>query len=287
MKLSGPLFVLLGSLCFSFSGTFQSLAPEGASPFTITEARMVIGAFGLFLFCFIRGKFPSSCRSFNFKYILFVALSLYAYQLLFFSSVLKTGVAVGTVVSIGSTPIWTAIVERIFFKKTPSRTWYVATALAILGMIFINIENIKSSIDPIYLVLPVIAGLCFCGEIIFAPKAMEGVSSESAMAMILATVALMNLPAIYFHSPAWILTAQGMGCALGLGLITAALAFAFFFSGVRYTKATVASTLGLGEPMGAAFLGIFFLNEPCSIWTVAGIILILLSILVLTFYSRD
>ncbi|WP_354670047.1 EamA family transporter, partial [Turicimonas muris] len=56
--------------------------------------------------------------------------------------------------------------------------------------------------------------------------------------------------------------------------------------GVRHTKASVASTLGLAEPMGAACWGIFLLHEPYSAWTLLGIGLILVSILVLSLKSE-
>ena len=116
----GPLLILLGSVCFSFSGTFQQFAPSGATPFTITEARMLIGAAGLLFWCLLSGKFSVSFGSLRWKYLVLMAVSLLSFQLLFFSSILKTGVAVGTVVAIGSTPIWTAIIEKTFLINLPA-----------------------------------------------------------------------------------------------------------------------------------------------------------------------
>ncbi len=287
MKISGPLFVLIGSLCYSFSGTIQSFAPEGATPFTITESRMLIGALGLACFCWVSKKFPKSFFDFNFKYLLSVALCLYGFQLLFFSSILETGVAVGTVAAIGSTPIWTAIIEKIFYNKNPSGIWYLATFLAIIGIVFLNLENMNSSIHWIYLLLPLLAGLCYAGEIILAPKAMEGVSSESAMTIVMLMVALINAPTLFLFPLSWIASLHGLSCVFALGLITASLAFAFFFTGVKYTRATVASTLGLAEPMGAACWGIFLLHEPYSLWTISGILLILGSILLLSLLDKQ
>ena len=115
---------------------------------------------------------------------------------------------------------------------------------------------------------------------------MEGVSSESAMVVVMGLVALINAPMLMFFPISWITTAQGLSCAVALGLVTASLAFAFFFTGVRHTKASVASTLGLAEPMGAACWGIFLLHEPYYAWTLLGIGLILVSILVLSLKSE-
>ena len=122
MLLKGPLLILLGSICFSFSGTFQSFAPSGASPFTITESRMLLGAFGLLIWCLATHRMPQKWSLVRWRYVVLMAISLLAFQLLFFSSILEIGVAVGTVVAIGSTPIWTAIIEIIFFKRAPKKS---------------------------------------------------------------------------------------------------------------------------------------------------------------------
>ena len=49
--LKGSLLVLLSALCFSISGTLQAIAPDEATPFVITEARMLVGSLFLFIWC--------------------------------------------------------------------------------------------------------------------------------------------------------------------------------------------------------------------------------------------
>ncbi len=242
----GPLLILLGALCFSTSGTFQSFAPNGATPFTITEVRMFIGSLGLFFWCLATNSLNLSWKNIRWKYILLVAVSLLLFQWLFFSSTLKIGVAVGTIIAIGSTPIWTAIIEWLFFSKTPSRRWCLSTLLAVVGIIALNWQSIGSGISPIYSFLPLLAGLAYACEIIFSKKAMENASAEVVMMF-----------------------------------VTATLAFSFFFSGARTTSAAVASTLGMMEPLGAAVWGILLLHEPCGLLVFVGISLILISIFIL------
>ena len=259
----GPLLILLGSVCFSFSGTFQQYAPSGATPFTITEARMLIGAAGLLFWCLLSGKFSVS------------------FQLLFFSSVLKTGVAVGTVVAIGSTPIWTAIIEKTFFNKSPRSVWFIATAIAVVGIILLNLQNFSGQVNILYTFLPLLAGLAYALEIVFAKEAMKGSSSEVCMMIVMALVALFNLPSLFFNELTWAFTSRGILVCLGLGLVTASMAFALFFGGTKTTPAAVASTLGMAEPLGAALWGITLLHEPCTLTTLSGIVLILLSLILL------
>ena len=277
----GPLLILLGSVCFSFSGTFQQFAPSGATPFTITEARMLIGAAGLLFWCLLSGKFNGSFAGLRWKYLILMAVSLLSFQLLFFSSILKTGVAVGTVVAIGSTPIWTAIIEKTFFNKSPRSIWFIATAIAVVGIILLNLQNFSGEVNILYTFLPLLAGLAYALEIIFAKEAMQGSSSEVCMMVVMALVALFNLPSLFFNELTWILTFRGALVCLGLGIVTASMAFALFFGGAKTTPAAVASTLGMAEPLGAALWGITLLHEPCTLTTILGILLILFSLILL------
>ena len=118
-------------------------------------------------------------------------------------------------------------------------------------------------------------------EIVFAKEAMKGSSSEVCMMIVMALVALFNLPSLFFNELTWAFTSRGILVCLGLGLVTASMAFALFFGGTKTTPAAVASTLGMAEPLGAALWGITLLHEPCTLTTLSGIVLILLSLILL------
>lgn len=93
---------------------------------------------------------------------------------------------------------------------------------------------------------------------------MQDSSSEVCMMIVMALVALFNLPSLFFNELSWAFTSRGILVCLGLGLVTASMAFALFFGGTKTTPAAVASTLGMAEPLGAALWGITLLHEPCS-----------------------
>src|SRR5699024_12563595 len=81
------------------------------------------------------------------------SLCMAFYQPLFFSAVSITGVAIGTVVAIGSAPIFSGLTEWIYLKTRPPKVWWFSTGLAILGclILFSNQESIV--IDPFGIVL--------------------------------------------------------------------------------------------------------------------------------------
>ena len=77
------------------------------------------------------------------------------------------------------------------------------------------------------------------------------------------------------------MTPKGLLCVGMLGVVNSALAFTLELIGFKHTPILIASTLTLGEPMGAAVIGIFVLNEPSTVASVTGILLLFVSILIL------
>ncbi|HAW45524.1 MAG TPA: EamA family transporter, partial [Sutterella sp.] len=129
-RLKGPFYILVSCLFFSITGTLQQIAPSDATPVVITEVRMAIGALTLWIWCRINGESKTPWFIVPKKTLAMMVGCICFYQLCFFNAVREVGVAVGTVVSISSAPVWAAIVTWIVFRIRPGRYWFVATACA-------------------------------------------------------------------------------------------------------------------------------------------------------------
>ena len=116
--LRGPLTMLAGVLLFSTNGFWQAVAPEGATPYVIGAARLLIGTVTLALWCLIRYR-KIHLIGWHWKAVFTYAICLWLYQILFFNGVLLIGVAIGTVISIGSTPIFAGLIQAVLFKNKP------------------------------------------------------------------------------------------------------------------------------------------------------------------------
>lgn len=279
-EFKGILCIIVASLFCSTAGTFQALAPEGATPWTITEMRMSFGAGTLFLWCLATGRLPKTLAGVPWKLLAICIVSNIAYQFLFFSSLKVIGVAVGSVISIGTTPIWAAFLEWVVRKKRPKRIWYVATLLAIAGIVMLNAEKMDA-IDPLYALMPVAVGLANAAYMVVSPDIMRVMRAESAILLIIGTETVLLLPTLFLFDATWIATPRGLACSAGLGVFTAAIAITLFIAGLKTVSPPVAATLCLIEPMGAACLGIFFLGEAATLltWTGIGIVLAAVALL--------
>lgn len=285
----GSILVLLGALCFGTTGTFQALAPEGANPWVIAEARMIVGSLTLLLVSFFQNEIPKNWKELPWKYIAICTCAILAYQPLFFFSVQKVGVAAGTVVAIGVTPLWTAIIAKFLYGKNPSLIWYIATALAIIGIIHINGDNFQD-MSLVYGIFPLLAGLSYAILLSFTPKVMESMQPKPMMMLIMGLASIVLLPVFFIYPVDWIFTVHGITICLGIGIVSLGMAFALFMEGMKQTGSVVAATLGLAEPIAATFLGIVVLGEKVTRLEVGGLHLLFASVILLVIaksYNKD
>lgn len=201
------------------------------------------------------------------------ALGILIYQITFFAAVARTGVAVGTVVAIGTSPIAAGLLGALFLREKPQKIWYPATFVAIVGLALLSFsDNIKA--DPLGLIMALIAGFSYGIYSVFSKSLANKYSPVQVMTVLFAIGALLITPVFFIYPTYWIASAPGVLVSLHLGIITTALAYTLYLSGLRLTPVSAGVTLGLFEPFAAACWGIFLLNEPVTLHQIIGIILL-------------
>ncbi len=96
-------------------GTTQTYLQEGVSSIAVAATRSLIGGGVLLIVALAMRKI--NFKKWSWKWTILAALTIALFQCLFFTSVRFTGVAVGTVVTIGSAPVFSGIIEWIFWKR--------------------------------------------------------------------------------------------------------------------------------------------------------------------------
>ena len=117
---------------FATTGTAQALGPDGTDPVSVGATRILIGGALLALVAVATHK--RSGPRWDRKAVAAAVVAVAVYQLAFFAAVADTGVAVGTVVALGSAPTLAGLFERIVGGRRPSTRWTAATALACAGV---------------------------------------------------------------------------------------------------------------------------------------------------------
>ncbi|MFF5243910.1 DMT family transporter [Streptosporangium sp. NPDC000095] len=201
------------------------------------------------------------------------AVAVAAYQLCYFAAVSRTGVAVGTVVAIGSGPVFTGLLSWLFGRVRPGRRWAGATAVAIAGCAVLTGGGGEVRADGVLLAL--LGGLLYAFYAVTAARAIgAGAPSDAVMGLMFGGAAVVMVPVLLWRGTGWLAEPHGLLAALYLGCATTALAYFLYGRGLRTTPVATAATLALAEPAVAALLGVVVLGERLTPTSVAGLVLV-------------
>lgn len=211
-----------------------------------------------------------------------MGLGVAAFQFFFFLSVSLAGVAVGTLITVSAAPWCTGLLGWAWNGVRPSRVWWIATASGVIGLVLLVGRPIEGNIA----FGGIAAGLAAAASYavftnIGTRLTTEGASSTSILAASFSLSALMLLP-FALHSGSWILTSEGIAAALWLGLVGTTMAYWLFGRGMRVLNAGTIGTLNLAEPLVATILAVSVLSEAISAIGIAGCVLILVALLLLS-----
>lgn len=207
--------------------------------------------------------------------LLLAAAAVAGYQVCFFTAVRTTGVAIGTVVAIGSAPGWTGVLTLLSGGPRPGRRWLLATAAAVAGCLVLVTGGRASGVSPAGVALALAAGLCYAVYAVAAARMITTGGAESAvMGLIFGGAAVLLAPVLAASDTGWLLTIRGLAVVGYLGVVTTVLAYLLYGRGLRTVPVPTATTLGLAEPAVAAMLGLIVLHERLSGAAIAGLVLV-------------
>lgn len=281
MKQHGSWYIIFAAMLWGTTGTAQALAPEGAQPVIVGTVRIVVGGVALMVYALIRGNMRDGKR-WSFWPTLLAALSMAAYQLFFFAGVAKTGVAIGTIVGIGSAPIMTGLLGYLVLGERPGRKWGIATALAVVGCGLLVASGGSLQVDILGIFLALGAGFSYAVFTLMSKELLSDHAPEAVMAVAFFLGAVLLAPLFFIADLDWLFQPRGMLVGLWLGLITVAVAYTLFARGLKLVPVATAGTLTLAEPLTAGTLGIFLLGESITPLAFLGIVLIFAGLVILT-----
>jgi DME family drug/metabolite transporter len=281
--------VLAAAVCFGTTGTAQALGPT-ADPLSLGAARILIGGGALAavaLALHLAGRrddatgtsvAPTSggrpTRLGNALLVLAGAAGVLAYQPAFFAGTAANGVAVGTVIALGSAPVLTGALDWAIRRRFPGRAWILATVLATAGVAILAAASGTgpAAVDPLGVAASIGAGASYAVYTLAGKSLIDrGWTSSSSMGAMFGAAAVVSLPVLLSTDAAWLATPDGLVMALWLGLITTTAAYLLFGAGLRHLAPATVSTLTLAEPLTATLLGVLVLQEQLPPTAVAGL----------------
>ena len=270
------LQVFLAATCFGTTGTAQAIGP-GGSPVAVGAARIVFGGLLLMLVArALRVRLPTVSPG-----LVGMACAVAVYQLSFFAAVRLTGVAVGTVVAIGTGPAAAGLLGRLVNGERLGARWAQATALAAVGVVLLAGDG-GGSVNPTGVALAITSGVGYATYTVLTKRMLDaGEAPEGVMAAGFGGAGLLLAPALILAGPGFLATPGGLAMAAYLAAVPTALAYVLFSRGLRHLSSGETATIVLAEPLTAAVLGVVALGEHPSPAAGAGALLVLAGLLVL------
>lgn len=260
--LTGAALVVGAGMLWGTTGTAQALAPPSADPLTVGAVRLAIGGLALLALA-ARRKALAGFHGRAWLALGTGALCMAAYQPLFFAGVARAGVAVGTLVGIGSSPVVAGLLGAVARRERPGGRWFVATSLALLGcwLLVGRGGEVASGVDPFGVALAVGAGAAYATYTVSTKGLLERHPPDGVTGVVFSLAALVLSPLLVSGDLSWLGEARGVAVALHLGLVATAAAYFLFVRGLARLPVATAATLSLSEPMTAAILGLAVLGE--------------------------
>ncbi|MBF4455505.1 EamA family transporter [Acinetobacter sp. SK-43] len=292
---SGFIAVLIASILWGTTGTAASYAPN-LSPLTIGAIAM--GGGGLLQALLAHKKILDHLPQIKSYYplLLIGMISVAIYPLAFYSSMRMAGITIGTVVSIGSAPLFTALLEKIFDKKALSLKWFISFIFGVIGVLLLSVgethshgptQSISTDQKNIGIILGLIAALTYSLYSWAAKKMIDrGVDSKTSMGLIFGFGALILLPTLFFTGSNLFDESVNLYVVAYMMLIPMFLGYLLFGYALKMISASTATTLTLFEPLVAALFAVLLVGEQLAPIGWVGMVLIFVCLAVLSKTDR-
>lgn len=290
--LAGVAAVLIAAILWGTTGTAATFAPE-VSPVAIGAAAMGVG--GLLQALVALGgisRHRAAIRR-NWRCLWLGAVAVALYPLAFYASMRLAGVTIGTLVSLGSAPLLSALIENRLDGLRLDRRWMIGAGIGLVGMALLSLaetggHGVGGSHPLAGALLGLGAGLTYALYSWTARRMMQrGISARATMGATFGLGGLLLMPVLALTGAAFLDSRGNAGVGIYMAVVPMFLGYLAFGYGLARVAASLATTLTLFEPVVAALLAVAVVGERLDPVGWAGVALVVLCLLWLTLPVRD
>jgi DME family drug/metabolite transporter len=290
---SGAWALVLASMLWGTTGTAASFFPANVSPLAVGASTMALGGILLFLVS-LRPALRALTDAASRRWLLLGAAGVVVYPLAFYTSMDLAGVAIGNVVSLGTGPVFAALLEWLFERHRPSALWAGCTAAAIAGIVLLcaGSGELGGGAPAAPAVVPgvllgLLAGLAYALYTYSSSRGIRaGLQPRGVMGGMFGLGAVVLVPVLLVLGGPLLQSWQTVGIAAYLAIGPMFVAYLLFGVGMRTLRSSTATTITLLEPFVATILAVLVVGERLAPVGWAGLALILVAVSVLATARR-
>lgn len=225
--------------------------------------------------------------------ILGTGIGLTVFQSAYFAAVEATGLAVGTVVTLGAGPVLIALGARLTMGERLGGGGAAAVGGALTGLAVLVIGGGSGEVRPLGVGLAVLSAAGYAAITLLTRwLGRDGGGSDAlsttTWAFAIGAVGLLPMAAAEGLFPHTQEPVQVLGLLVYVAAVPTALAYALYFAGAAVVRAATVSVIMLLEPVSAAAIAVTVLGEELTAATVVGTLLLLTAVTGLAFAeARD
>ncbi|MEU5863054.1 EamA family transporter [Nonomuraea sp. NPDC047529] len=272
----GAVYVSVAATAWGTGGAAGALLFESGhlGPVGVSFWRYLLGA--AFLLALTRRPWRPRRLTWH---VLPVGAGMAVYQTAYFAAIAGSGVAVATVVTMGATPIFTAIGGCLLLREPLGPVARAALAAAPAGLVLLTWESVVRAEAGAGIGYALLSAAGYAGVTLFSRRHRTDPQGTAVGGFVVGAACLAP-----FALPAGVLPELSVSSAallLYLGAVPTALAYGLFFRALTALPATTVSIISLGEAAGAALIGVVLFGERLTPLAWGGCALLLAAVAVL------
>ncbi|MFH7600488.1 EamA family transporter [Streptomyces racemochromogenes] len=205
------------------------------------------------------------------------------FQAAYFGAVRETGLAVGTVVTLGAGPVLIALGARYWMGERLGGGGLAAVGGALGGLAVLVLGSGGGEVRPLGVGWALLSAAGYAGMTLRARwLGRRGAGGDplvtTAWSVGVGTVCLLPLAAVEGLLPHTAEPARVLGLLVYVAVVPTALAYALYFTGAAAVRAATVSVIMLIEPVSAAAIAVGVLGERLTGAVVLGTVLLLAAV---------
>jgi drug/metabolite transporter, DME family len=249
------------------AGAAQELGAPDAPPAAVAGVRSVAGGVLLVLTLLVLRQGPRIVHVIRVAAVptMGAAAAITVFQVGYLTGIRQVGVALGTLVAIGSAPAAAGVLAAVGGRR-PSRRWVVATTATVAGtaVLLLAGEGVGTGAGSavVGVLAALTAGAAYGTYTTVSKRVLDrGVDGPAAMAVIFVVSGALLVPVLIRTDTAWLSSRAGFATASWLAIATIVVGYILFARGLRRLDAPSVTTLTLAEPLTATVLAIAVVGE--------------------------
>ncbi|MFE9630764.1 DMT family transporter [Streptomyces sp. NPDC006463] len=205
------------------------------------------------------------------------------FQAAYFAAVRETGLAVGTVVTLGAGPVLIALGARYWMGERLGRGGVSAVAGALAGLAVLVLGSGGGEVRPLGVLWALLSAAGYAAMTLRARSlGRRGAGGDplvtTTWSVAVGAVCLLPLAAVEGLLPHTAELGRVLWLLLYVATVPTALAYALYFTGAAAVRAATVSVIMLIEPVSAAVIAVLLLGERLTGAVVLGTVLLLTAV---------